>query len=194
MGFIALKCPSCGAEIQMDNSREFGFCQYCGTKIVQDKMVVEHKGRVGVDHSDEIKNLLMRANENFKMGNSDLAEQYYNRVLDMDFDNLIARQALQKIYKIIKEPNLSILVSTTRFYNKNARVSVKIDGQKRGEILNGQMARFTLNVGCHEVILKIASALGSPKKIFNVNIENRFTKVDLNALCKAGSKIEVTRI
>ena len=103
MGFIALKCPSCGAEIQMDNSREFGFCQYCGTKIVQDKMVVEHKGRVGVDHSDEIKNLLMRANENFKMGNSDLAEQYYNRVLDMDFDNLIARQALQKIYKIIKE-------------------------------------------------------------------------------------------
>ncbi len=194
MGFIALKCPSCGAEIQMDNSREFGFCQYCGTKIVQDKMVVEHKGRVGVDHSDEIKNLLMRANESFKMGNSDLAEQYYNRVLDMDFDNLIARQALQKIYKIIKEPNLSILVSTTRFCNNNVRVSVKIDGKKCGEILGGQTARFTLDVGCHNVVLKIAGAIVASKKIFNVNIENRFTKVNLNALCKYGGKIEVTRI
>lgn len=26
MGFIALRCPSCGAEIELDSNREFGFC------------------------------------------------------------------------------------------------------------------------------------------------------------------------
>lgn len=30
---IALKCPSCGSDITFDDSREFGFCSYCGTKL-----------------------------------------------------------------------------------------------------------------------------------------------------------------
>lgn len=44
MGFISTNCPSCGSPIELDDSREFSFCQFCGTKIVQDKIVVEHKG------------------------------------------------------------------------------------------------------------------------------------------------------
>ncbi len=31
---ISLKCPDCGADIQLDNDREFGFCMYCGTKVL----------------------------------------------------------------------------------------------------------------------------------------------------------------
>ena len=30
---IQITCPSCGSQIEIDNSREFMFCQYCGTKI-----------------------------------------------------------------------------------------------------------------------------------------------------------------
>lgn len=33
MAIRALKCPSCGADITIDDSREFGFCSYCGTQI-----------------------------------------------------------------------------------------------------------------------------------------------------------------
>lgn len=47
MPFIALKCPSCGADINLDSSREFGFCSYCGMKIVQDKQVVQVKKFIG---------------------------------------------------------------------------------------------------------------------------------------------------
>lgn len=43
MGFIALKCPSCGADISLDESRDFGFCQYCGTKVMRDIQVIEHR-------------------------------------------------------------------------------------------------------------------------------------------------------
>ena len=34
MPLIALKCPYCNANIQINNDSEFGFCMYCGTKIL----------------------------------------------------------------------------------------------------------------------------------------------------------------
>ena len=66
MRFIKFNCPNCGANIELDESREFGFCQYCGTKIVQDKIIVEHRGTVGLDRSAEVNILLIRADEYFQ--------------------------------------------------------------------------------------------------------------------------------
>lgn len=34
MNLVHLRCPDCGADLEVDNSREFCFCQYCGTKII----------------------------------------------------------------------------------------------------------------------------------------------------------------
>lgn len=34
MGLITLRCDHCGGEVQLDDSRDAGFCMYCGTKIV----------------------------------------------------------------------------------------------------------------------------------------------------------------
>ena len=51
MGFIAVKCPQCGADVQLDDSREYGFCNYCGTKVIQDKVVVEHRGNIQFDEA-----------------------------------------------------------------------------------------------------------------------------------------------
>ena len=61
MGFIALKCPSCGSDITLDDSRTYGFCSYCGTKLVQDKQIIELRGSVGIDHSAQIQNYLILA-------------------------------------------------------------------------------------------------------------------------------------
>ncbi len=33
MEIQVVKCPSCGGEVQVDVSREFGFCSFCGAKI-----------------------------------------------------------------------------------------------------------------------------------------------------------------
>ena len=60
MGMVPLKCPGCGANIELDDSREFGFCNYCGTKVVQDKLVVEHRGSVTIDSSNRLANLEKR--------------------------------------------------------------------------------------------------------------------------------------
>lgn len=37
------QCPSCNAQITLDESREFGFCQYCGNKIMLDDVRITHR-------------------------------------------------------------------------------------------------------------------------------------------------------
>lgn len=32
--FISVKCPECGAELSVENGREFAYCSYCGTKVI----------------------------------------------------------------------------------------------------------------------------------------------------------------
>ncbi len=45
MKLIALNCPSCGAQLQVDSERTRVFCSYCGAQIYIDDEVqrIEHK-------------------------------------------------------------------------------------------------------------------------------------------------------
>lgn len=37
MGITALKCTNCGANIELEEEQEIGFCKYCGTKIIREE-------------------------------------------------------------------------------------------------------------------------------------------------------------
>ena len=37
MATVSLKCPGCDANLQLDDGREFAFCQFCGIKIMMDR-------------------------------------------------------------------------------------------------------------------------------------------------------------
>ena len=39
MTLVSLKCPNCAGDIELDDSREFGFCMYCGSKVMITKDV-----------------------------------------------------------------------------------------------------------------------------------------------------------
>ncbi len=84
MGFTAVKCPSCGANIELDDSREFGFCNYCGAKIVQDKIIVEHRGTVKIEGTATADTLLERAKIMLHDGDFANANTYFDRVLDIE--------------------------------------------------------------------------------------------------------------
>jgi DNA-directed RNA polymerase subunit RPC12/RpoP len=97
---LQLKCPNCGADITLDDTREFGFCSYCGTKVLLD----EYKKRV--DGVPGVANLLLRAEDCIKKGKLYEADQYYNRVLDIDINNMDAINGLQKIKDIKKSSEI----------------------------------------------------------------------------------------
>ncbi|MBQ9557510.1 MAG: hypothetical protein IJU94_02785 [Clostridia bacterium] len=81
MGIISLNCPNCGAQFNMDDSREFGYCNVCGSKVMIDRMVVEHTGHVKIDSTDELNNLYVLARRARDDGNSTNAQKYYEQII-----------------------------------------------------------------------------------------------------------------
>ena len=84
MGLVAVKCPQCGADIQLDDTREFGYCSFCGTKVMQDRILVEHSGTVRIDSSDNLKNLYQAARNALATSNSALALRHYETISTLD--------------------------------------------------------------------------------------------------------------
>lgn len=194
MGFIKLNCSNCGANIELDESREFGFCQYCGTKMVQDKIIIEHRGSVSIDRTAKIQNLLIRAKEMISQNRIDEAEKYYDRVLEYDIRNTEARSALDNIiYKVIKEPNITFFVSKDKLCSKDSKVSILINGQKKGYIIAGDNKSFLLPVGENTVTVSLPFVIGTKKQI-RIIINNRFDKYRYELKCKIRNTIEITEL
>lgn len=84
MGFVALKCPSCGGSFELDDSMEFGFCTYCGTKVMQEKIVVEHKGTINVDGIANANTILDRAFLFIEDEKFHTAFKYIEKTLDLN--------------------------------------------------------------------------------------------------------------
>ncbi len=111
MGIKALKCTTCGADIQLDDSREFGFCQFCGTKLMLvEKVEVKHTGQVSVDGIQSIKERI--DNYNILLKNSFLehnyveAKKYLDMILQLDPRNSSAWLTQCKI--LVVKPNKKI--------------------------------------------------------------------------------------
>ena len=83
---VDLKCPNCGAAIQLDADNEFGFCSFCGTKI----MVQEEISKVRIDKTSETQNFLSLSQTAIDSGNGQEAYDYANKVLEIDPKNSMA--------------------------------------------------------------------------------------------------------
>lgn len=104
---VKFKCPHCGGFINSETNKKIVICPFCGTQMVEYNMPIKVKtinqetGESLVKKftcSAEINNLLARAR--FFLGNDqrNKAEEYYNRVLDLDANNINAMNGLTDIY------------------------------------------------------------------------------------------------
>lgn len=84
MSLISLTCNKCGAQLQVDDSRDFYFCQYCGNKLMVDKKVVI------VENKSTVKSLMTRAEFLLQDGKYSYAGNLYNEVLEIDPYNIDA--------------------------------------------------------------------------------------------------------
>ena len=85
MSLVNVKCPNCGASIQLDDSRAEGFCSYCGSKVrLEEAKKLTIQGTVKVDSSDELANLYQIARRAKDSNNSENAAKYYEMILVKD--------------------------------------------------------------------------------------------------------------
>ncbi len=80
MPIIALLCPHCSGQIELDDTREFGFCQYCGTKI----MIEQQKQQVGDYQTNKSTRLKEQVRKQLSEGNYQGATSVLDELRKMD--------------------------------------------------------------------------------------------------------------
>ena len=99
MALVAAKCTQCGASIQVDETKEAGICQYCGTAFITEKVINNYNitNNIQVENATfniagaNVENLLLRAQQYEERGDDETAKEYYNRILDIDANHEIAK-------------------------------------------------------------------------------------------------------
>ena len=97
MAMIAAKCTNCGANIQVDETKEAGICEACGTAFITEKVinnyninntyniqnaVINVKG-ANVDNLKKLGDEKIKSpNYPFEMDNYVKAQEYFSKVLE----------------------------------------------------------------------------------------------------------------
>ena len=105
----AIVCEMCGGQELLKKDGVY-VCQHCGTQYTVEearKLIVEGKVDVSgssviVDNLPQVEALLARA-KGFERENGSKAIEYYNKVLDIDPQNVEALDSIERIKKIRSE-------------------------------------------------------------------------------------------
>ena len=92
MPFVPAKCTQCGANIEVDPSKDAGICKYCGTAFVTEKAINNYNVNItnNFDGANinvlgcDIENLITIGQAALDVGNSQEAYEYSNRALELD--------------------------------------------------------------------------------------------------------------
>lgn len=111
-----MQCEVCGSTSIKKVGDTVFECQSCGTQYSKEevqKLLVEITGTVKIDHTEDIENTLKRAEQFEQEGDIHKAEQYYEKVLDMEPENDKAAEKIKGIKREKAKPqNMYILEKT----------------------------------------------------------------------------------
>ena len=120
---VPAKCTSCGGKLDVDPSQQAAVCPYCGSAFVVEKAInnynITMNGNINVGSATinvqglNSANLIARAKDFEAQNDFDNAEIYFNKVLDIDINNVEAKQGVQRVkeermnyaYFRFEEPN-----------------------------------------------------------------------------------------
>ena len=99
----ALMCPQCGANINLDDTREFGFCNYCGAKIqINETIIHEHRGEIKLNGFSTVQTLCKKGFMEIDSDNFIAAANTFDKAAEVDCSNtfVIIGKMLTKIQKL----------------------------------------------------------------------------------------------
>ena len=131
MAMKAMRCPQCGSDLELDDSKEFGFCSSCGTKIMLHETVqMKHSGAVHMkmDNSDQGHNRISLGNRAFESGNYQEAYEYFTKGLEDVPDDAVAiyRKGICAVC-LCPEDNLRLSELNTGIRTANGIINEALD-------------------------------------------------------------------
>lgn len=118
MALVPAICSQCGGKILVDDTHEAGICEYCGTAFITEKVINNYQNTINVENATinvsglDAENLLLRAKAFEAENNQEKAIEYYNKVLDIDINNVEANEGLKRVaYRFIGNLPVSLEVS-----------------------------------------------------------------------------------
>lgn len=106
MKLVKAKCPSCGADIEVDKNSDSTKCDYCGSKIIVEDAI--NINAIEIKNLPKLEGYLKNGDREYKNYDYEEALNYYNKAIDLDPDNLLV---------VLR---VGICKSTTTTYNKFA--------------------------------------------------------------------------
>lgn len=144
MALIPAKCTQCGATIKVDDTKEAGICESCGTAFITEKAINNFNVTNNINVSNatinmvggDIDNLLVRAQQHEERGDYETAKEYYNRILDIDANHEIAKT---KVFSLSKPyiGNVAIDARKLATIEENIRKGERISAVKMARELGG---------------------------------------------------------
>lgn len=94
MPLVAAKCTQCGANIEVDDSKEAGICKYCGTAFITEKAITNYNTYITNNNNfaganinvlgGNVDNLVKMAENAIEAGNGKEAIEYANKALEIN--------------------------------------------------------------------------------------------------------------
>lgn len=178
---IVLQCPRCGANLEVDENRDFAFCSYCGVKIIN------IQNRVVINGIPELRNLIIRAQEFAQKGDYARAQEYCTRILDLDPYNTAARAieaSLPHAAPTIPETNVCLFYESE--LNAKYRLRYSLDCRNWSELGPGERVALKLPVGRNMIWF-----IGTKNYTFSIDITNAYQQrtVTYSAKRRGGNTI-----
>lgn len=155
MGFIELKCKTCGALMKIDENDHTARCFYCGNAMVEDKKIVELVGSIGIEGMASMQSLLERSFLFIEDGNFDKASEYLEKVLDIApkcakayWGKLLCTQKTRRDEDLIKLP---YTLDGLNDYKKAAAFSQGEEKQRYLAVNEKLRAKVAQNGACIQI-------------------------------------------
>ena len=86
MPIVTLKCKHCGGDVELDDTREFGFCVYCGTKIMIQQEINNIHITMGI--GEQVANLKVLMTGHYQAGRYGESYELAGKIINLNVADL----------------------------------------------------------------------------------------------------------
>lgn len=180
---VPAKCTNCGGQLTVDSNQQSAVCPFCETTFIVDQAInnynISMKGNMNIGSATinvnglNTENLVARAKSYENQNNFEMALEYFNKVLDIDVNNL---EAVHGTYRIQQKMKNFVYIrhsfkppigpEVTWEFTKDKIRMIKGDGQETEEYLIKQIKNEKIT----DVFIASALRFNYPGKWTEVSI------------------------